>query len=149
MIYIFLIVAIILLDQGTKYYAEKKLHPNTDIPVIGNRLFFTLVKNKGAAYNVLENRQTLLKIITIPCILGLILYMTKLLKKPGQGILKLGVAMIIGGAVGNLVDRIWRKYVVDFLYIKHKKLPVFNMADVFIALGGLVMQGVFLFQKGE
>jgi signal peptidase II len=70
-----------------------------------------------------------------------------LLKVIGISGAKLMVSFIIGGAVGNLIDRLTRKYVVDFFYFKPKKSPVFNLADFFVIIGTIGLQLLLIFKK--
>ncbi|MDI6602408.1 MAG: signal peptidase II, partial [Thermoanaerobacteraceae bacterium] len=108
-------------------------------PIIGNLLEFTFVKNKGAAFGILQNQTVFFIIITLMVSVALI-YL--LISVPGQFYIKLSLSFIFGGALGNLIDRIRLGYVIDFIHISH--WPVFNIADMFIVFGSIIL-AIFIF----
>lgn len=131
----FLISAVVvIIDQLSKYYMVQFLSSGIVYPIIGNILELTFVKNKGAAFGILQNQTVLFVIITIMVSIALI-YL--LITVPGQFIIKLSLSMILGGAIGNLIDRIRLGYVVDFIHITH--WPVFNIADMCIVFGSVIL----------
>jgi len=106
------------------------------ITVIKN--FFTLdyLENRGAAFGMLQNKQWLFIVITIIVVLGMIFYLLKY--KPKYKLVYVSIAMIISGAIGNLIDRISYTYVVDFIMIHYKDIyyfPTFNVADMLVCVG--------------
>lgn len=135
MIYWILIIAMILLDQATKYLAVMKLKPLGSIPVIEDVFHLTFAKNTGAAFSILRGKQIFLIALTSIVILALIFLMTKSIKTSGNKWMTLSLAMIAGGAIGNLIDRIRLDYVIDFLDFTLINFPIFNAADVFIVVG--------------
>ncbi len=136
---IFLIFLIILLDQFTKYIIKKSLPVGTSIPVIKNVLHLTSVRNFGAAFGILKN-QTLFFIFissfSIVFILSMFLYDRKsgLIKNLS---LRIAMAMILAGAIGNFIDRVKFGYVIDFIDVRI--WPVFNIADTFITIGAILL----------
>ena len=78
---------------------------------------------------------------------GAIIYFIKLLYKKGSRSLKLGFSFMLGGALGNLYERIFKNGVTDFIYIKFKKAPIFNVADIFILIGNFIILTVSFFKK--
>lgn len=131
----FLISAvIIIIDQLSKYYMVQFLNNGIVYPIIGNILELTFVKNKGAAFGVLQNQTVFFVIITIMVSIALI-YL--LITVSGQFYIKLSLSMILGGAIGNLIDRVRLGYVVDFIHISH--WPVFNIADMCIVFGSTIL----------
>jgi signal peptidase II len=126
-----IIVTIFLIDQSSKAIAEKKLK-NRGRKKIGPFLLL-YVKNRGAAMGFLKKYPRILKTLHVVTLL-LVLYMWH--KDIKECLLKsLSYACIIGGGLGNLFDRIKRGYVIDFFSLKIKKLPYFNMADIFVLSG--------------
>lgn len=142
-------VIIVILDQYTKYLAVLNLMGKRPIIVIENLLEFHFVKNYGAAFGILQNQRNFFIAITTLVIIGgiVFLYLKKdRITKFG----KLSSWILIGGAVGNLIDRIRLVYVVDFIKVDLGKLydfPVFNVADIFIVTGTGLLIIAILFDK--
>lgn len=141
-IYLFITIAVILLDQFTKYLAVINLEPYTPVPMVP---FFnlTLVFNPGAAFSLLNQGgwQQGFLFITSLLMSGVLLAWLLL----GQHTVwrALALSLILGGAVGNLWDRVTLGFVIDFLdvYVQDWHWPTFNVADSAISLGmvGLVI----------
>ncbi|MHB8155677.1 MAG: signal peptidase II [Candidatus Omnitrophota bacterium] len=132
---IFIIVtSVILLDQITKFLALKFLQLNTPVPLIKNFLNLTLVHNRGAAFGLFQNQLFLFVLVSFFAI-GLILYNLK--NHTNSIILKLSLSLILGGCVGNLIDRLRFGFVVDFLDLR--VWPVFNIADSVITIAALFL----------
>lgn len=140
---IFIIVAsVILLDQVTKFFALRFLQLNIPFPLIKNFFNLTLVHNRGAAFGFFQNQLLLFVLVSLLAI-GMILYNLK--NKTNSIILKLSLSLILGGAVGNLIDRLRFGFVIDFL--DFRVWPVFNIADSVITLAALVLSWELLFNK--
>ena len=140
MLNILLIFIIIITDQITKFFVETSLI-NTNIPVIENIFYLTYVQNTGGAWGILENNKSIF-IVGIPIILiAIIIYLLK--GKNINKLEKIGFCILIGGAIGNYIDRIARGYVVDF--IDFVIWPVFNIADIAVIVGvGLIILSLFI-----
>lgn len=132
-----LILTLIFLDQFSKRYALYKLNRVYAHEVLVGIFRFSIVKNLGAAFGIMAKRPMILKVVTSVIIILLFVYtsLNIFYDKPTGEILSL--SFIIGGALGNYIDRIRHGYVIDFisLNIKHKRFPVFNFADFFIIAG--------------
>ena len=138
---IFVIVtSVILLDQITKFLALRFLQLNTPFPLIKNFLNLTLVHNRGAAFGLFQNQLILFVLISFFAI-GLILYSLK----TNSIILKLSLSLILGGAIGNLIDRLRFGFVIDFLDLR--VWPVFNIADSVITIAAVLLTWELLFNK--
>lgn len=125
-----LAVSIVCLDQVTKLVAQISLIVFVEKPVIPGVLSFQLVYNPGAAFGILAHHTGLL--ITMSCMMvGFLLIADRVLVRSKWS--RWGVACIMGGTVGNLIDRIWHGMVVDFINIH--LIPVFNCADMAINIG--------------
>ena len=121
---------IILIDQISKFLILVTLGFHRSISIIPNLLNFTLVRNKGAAFGILTNSTTLLTIISISTTLLLV---TIILKFPPRSYWNsIGIAYLLGGTVGNGIDRLFKGYVLDFLEILPINFPIFNVADISI-----------------
>ena len=121
---------IILADQTSKFSVLNKLGFENSKNIIPNLLNFTLVKNKGAAFSLFSNSTFFLTIISI---LVSFLLITIILKKPPISYWNsIGIAYLLGGTVGNGIDRLFKGYVLDFLELVPINFPIFNLADVSI-----------------
>ncbi|MCG0276962.1 MAG: signal peptidase II [Thermanaeromonas sp.] len=126
-----LTLVVLLTDQISKLLVRQWLEPNQSIPVLKNIFHLTYINNPGAAFGILAY-QTPLFIISTLAVIALIVIAYK--QFPVHRLtLKLALALQLGGALGNLLDRIRFGYVVDFL--DFRVWPVFNLADVAIVLG--------------
>ncbi|MDP9742022.1 UNVERIFIED_ORG: signal peptidase II [Bacillus sp. B2I3] len=148
MFYYLIALLVIALDQLTKWMIVKKMEYGESIEIIENLLYITSHRNRGAAWGILQGQMWFFYIITIAVIIGLVYYIQKMAK---QSIL-LGVALglMLGGAIGNFIDRVARQEVVDFVhtYIFSYSFPVFNVADAALSIGvGLLVIHMFLEEK--
>lgn len=147
MLYIFIIILLTGVDQWTKYLAETQLKPLGFIPIFQDVFHLTYARNTGAAFSIMMNMQAFLIIFTA-IVVGVLTYYLIRLFKTKEVALKLSLAIIIGGALGNLIDRIRLNYVTDFLDFTLINYPIFNLADVFV-VSGVVMLSYMLLFKGD
>lgn len=108
--------------------------------LIEDFLAITYVRNPGAAFGVLPYRTAFLIIVTL-IVVGLIVYFYHVLPA-SYTLLRLGMALQLGGALGNLIDRVHNVFVVDFIDLKFFP-PVFNLADLFIVIGVIIFLFAF------
>ena len=121
---------IVLLDQVSKFLVLSTLGFERSKNIIPNLLNFTLVKNKGAAFSLFSNSTNYL---TITSFIASLLLITIILKSPPKSYWNfIGLAYLLGGTVGNGIDRLFRGYVLDFLELVPINFPIFNIADVSI-----------------
>ena len=121
---------IILLDQVSKFLVLSTLGFERSKNIIPNLLNFTLVKNKGAAFSLFSNSTTLLTITSISATLILIIIILRI--NPSSYWNSMGLAYLLGGTVGNGIDRLFKGYVLDFLELVPINFPIFNVADISI-----------------
>ena len=128
-------VLVLCLDQLIKYYINRFMEINTELKVIPNFFSIFYVRNKGAAFSILENYSFLIVIISVVFLVVLDLYIKKEKKFDKLSIISLG--MIMGGIFGNLLDRIIYHSVIDYLSftIFNYSFPIFNLADICITVG--------------
>ncbi len=126
-----------ILDQASKYSVINYL--NKDIEVINNFFYLIYTKNNGAAFSILTDKRIFLIIITLLIIGSLIYYIIK--NEISSKIEILSFSLIIGGSIGNLIDRVVRGYVVDFISVKifGYHFPIFNIADSLICIGVFIL----------
>ncbi|GGD18853.1 peptidase A8 [Pontibacillus chungwhensis BH030062] len=146
--YYVLAIVIILIDQLTKWIIDTQMKLLESIPVIEDVFYITSHRNKGAAWGMLEGQFWFFYIITTFVIVFVIYYIQKYTKD--NPLLGISLGLILGGAVGNFIDRIFRKEVVDFLdvYIGSYDFPIFNVADSALVVGvGLVFIATILDER--
>ena len=138
----------ILVDQVSKRQVLALLDPNqswTPIAVLGRFLSITHVTNTGAAFGLFPSYGYVFMVIAIVVVVAIALYYWHM--PAGQTLIKLSLGLQLGGAVGNLFDRVQYGYVVDF--IDFKIWPVFNLADTSIVLGVALLAFALLREPGE
>lgn len=126
----------LVLDRLTKKWAVGAIKGNEGIVVIKDFFGFEYLENRGAAFGMLQNKQWLFITITILVVLFMIGYLIK--RKPTFKLTHISMALIIAGAIGNLIDRIVYKYVIDFILVHYKDVyyfPTFNVADILVCVG--------------
>jgi signal peptidase II len=143
LIYIILTGIVLFLDQVTKYWALEKLTGIETIPIIQDVFHLTFRRNTGAAFSILRDNVTLLIGMTSVVILALgVFYGFSIIRKE-HPLMLVSLGMILGGAAGNLIDRIRLGYVVDFFDFRLINFAVFNVGDSFIVIGALLI-GVYV-----
>lgn len=146
--YYIIALFVIILDQITKWLVEKNLELGESIKIIDNFLYITSHRNRGAAWGILQGQMWFFYVITAIVIIGIIYYIQKYVK--GKWLLGVSLGMMLGGAIGNFIDRVVRKEVVDFIntYIFGYDFPVFNIADSSLVVGVcLLMIHMFLEER--
>ena len=138
-------VLLVAVDQITKYIALTQLKPIGSVTFIDGFMDFTFVENRGAAFGIFSGKTWLLLVISIIICAVLVWAMTKMPKTKEYRKLRVTFVLILSGAVGNIIDRALRGYVVDFLEFTFIKWPVFNMADIYVVVGTIVMAVIIMF----
>lgn len=135
MIYYGIALAVILVDQFTKWLIVTYMEYGESISVIQDVLYITSHRNRGAAWGMLQNQMWFFYLITIVFVIAIVYYLTKFGKR--DKLLGTALGLILGGALGNFIDRVFRKEVVDFIhtYIFSYNFPVFNVADSSLCIG--------------
>lgn len=132
-------------DQLTKQWVDMYLIPQAGIPIISTVFSLTYIRNTGFAFGLLQKAPDFLQgiiYIGVP-VFALILIVLIFIKLQDDKILtSIALTTILGGAIGNLIDRLQHGYVIDFLSVHWKngsRLPTFNIADCSILVGVLIM----------
>jgi signal peptidase II len=131
------IILIIGLDQLTKFILNNNLVLNSPYPVIKGFFYLTLVHNRGAAFGILKNQLLLFILSSIFAIILIYFNLKKSRNKKKFSLNDLALGLILSGAIGNLIDRLFLGYVVDFL--DFRVWPVFNIADSAITVGAILL----------
>jgi signal peptidase II len=145
--YYIIALFIILLDQWSKFLVVKKLELGESIKVIDDFLYITSHRNRGAAWGILQGQMWFFYIITVIVIIGIIVYIHKETK--GKRLLGVSLGLMLGGAIGNFIDRVVRKEVVDFIntFIFGYDFPVFNIADSALVVGVMLLMIQMLLEE--
>ena len=133
----------IILDQLVKIYVVSNMKLGESIPVVQDIFHLTYVLNPGAAFGILENHRWFFIAICIAILLGVAIFYKSIRRECAM--FRYGLGLLLGGAVGNLIDRIQNGLVVDFL--DFRIWPVFNIADIAICVAA-VMLVVSLLNEG-
>jgi signal peptidase II len=132
---IIVVFVVVMLDQITKYMIVSNMTEGMSIPIIDQVFHLTFVLNPGAAFGMLEHNREFFIIMAIAVLMFVVYMRKKILEEPLT--VQIGIALFVGGALGNLIDRMKTGLVVDFF--DFRIWPVFNVADIAICLGVGVM----------
>lgn len=137
MIYILLIITgLISIDQISKYMALNYLKDIGSIPIIENIFHLTYVENRGAAFGMLQGNQF---IFIIAATLAMVVGLYYIYKYKLSLLAKSSIVLIISGAIGNMIDRVRLGFVVDYFDFRIIWEYVFNIADVFVVIGTILL----------
>ena len=140
--YLYLIaLAVILLDQVSKFAVIHRLPFGSSIPVLDGVVYLTTVRNRGGAFGLFQSWAGMLTVITIAVCLAIVVIVRRRIALPA--IVGAALALQLGGAVGNLIDRIRFHYVIDFIDLR--VWPVFNVADSAITIGIVLLAYYLIF----
>lgn len=143
-------VILIFLDQFTKYLAVQHLKDQMPVVLWKNVLELSYLENRGAAFGIFQGKQWPLIIFTvIVLILIIYFYLMRIPSEKHFGLLN-GIAILFfAGAIGNFIDRVTQRYVVDFFYFRLINFPVFNVADIYVTVAAVLLILCLLFYKEE
>ena len=127
------------IDLISKVIVSNLLEVYDSVKVINNFFYISYVKNTGAAWSMFSNSTWFVILLSLIIIVCLFIYIYK--NKPGSLMEKISYSMILGGALGNFLDRIIYGYVIDFLdfMVFGYDYPIFNLADTFIVIGVIML----------
>lgn len=143
MLWFIIPVIIVIIDQFVKHYVVGHIQEGQMIPVVDNFFYLTLHRNPGGAWSILQNSK-LVFLIVIPIISAVVIYYLLKNKNP---FLRFALSMVLGGAIGNYIDRLFIGKVTDYLlfYIGSYAFPVFNVADMAVTCGTILLAVYILF----
>jgi signal peptidase II len=148
------VVAILVLDQLTKMIVDRTMSLHQSIPIIDGFFSLTYVRNTGAAFGIFAGSHEAFRlpflILVSVLALGFVVVMLKRIHDEEKGLIT-ALSLIIGGAIGNLIDRVLYGEVIDFLdfYWSNYHWPAFNVADSCITIGVLITLFYLIRAKGE
>ena len=136
-ILIAIIAGAIGLDQLTKWLAVVNLQGEPSFPLWREVLHFTYVENTGMAFGMMKDHRWVFMVFSTVSIIALLVYLFRF--RPENRWMQISMAMIIGGGIGNMIDRIFLGYVVDFIDFRLINFAVFNVADSFVSVGAVLL----------
>ncbi|WP_019416013.1 signal peptidase II [Paenisporosarcina sp. TG20] len=149
--YMFYLVAIVIvaIDQWTKWLVIKNMELGERIVLLEPTFAFLSHRNRGAAWGMLEGQMWLFTIVTIIVIIGILYYFHKEAK--GKPYFQLSLMVLLGGAIGNFIDRLMHGEVVDFIDVLipiiRYDFPIFNIADAALTVGVIMLIIVLYFEE--
>lgn len=144
-----LILFLVLLDQGTKYLAILYLKGNSGIPLIDQVLTLRYLENRGMAFGLLQNKILFLVLVCMVFFAAIIYLFIKTPATVYYRPLLYTAAVVFSGAMGNFIDRVFRRYVVDFIYFSLIDFPTFNVADIYVTCGIAALVFLLFFRYRE
>ena len=136
----------IVLDQVVKMAIVKHIKLSEQKPVLKGILSLTHLRNNGAAWSILEGQQWFFVLTTVIVLAVAVWLWLKNLSKNWYAI---GLTLIISGALGNFIDRVRQGYVVDMFQLDFINFPIFNVADILLSIGFVVLFIGILLEKDE
>ncbi|RWZ60677.1 lipoprotein signal peptidase [Halobacillus fulvus] len=146
--YYLMAFVLIIIDQITKWIVVTQMELGQSIPVIEGFLSWTSHRNQGAAWGILQGQMWFFYIITV-IVIGFVIYYMQQYGKESR-LAGIALSLILAGAIGNFIDRVFRQEVVDFAdtIIFGYDFPIFNVADSALVIGvGLVMIATFIDER--
>lgn len=128
-----------LLDQGAKLLAVSHLKNQADIPLVKGVLELKYLENRGMAFGMLQGRIPVFVILCLLFFLAFVYVYRKIPKTVYYMPLILIALFMLAGALGNFIDRVFRGFVVDFIYFSLIDFPIFNIADVYVVCSGILL----------
>ena len=135
-----IVAATIIIDQLTKFLVVQYMTIGQSISIIDNFLYITSHRNEGAAWGILQGKMLFFYVVTL-IVIGIVILWIRRLDVKTEKLLVIALSLILGGAIGNFIDRVMYQHVVDFIdtYIFGYNFPIFNIADSALCIGVFLM----------
>lgn len=150
MVYIIIGILIFAADFITKFLVSKNMLLYQTIEIIDGVFSLTYIRNKGMAWGMLQNQRWIFIVLTVLIVAVITVYAIK--SKRLSALEKIGITLLLSGAIGNLIDRIfYPEGVIDFLQLEFIDFPIFNIADIAVCLGAaaIIIYVIFFERKKE
>ena len=136
-LYLILTTLLVVVDQFTKYLTVQNIDLFEVIEVVPKFLSFTYIRNTGAAWSILEGQMWFFYIVTVIVIAFLLYYLYTEAKT--NKILGVILSIVLAGTIGNFIDRLVFQYVIDMIKVEFINFPIFNVADMLLTVGVVVL----------
>ena len=148
-LYIIAALVMIVLDQVVKYWALTSLQAQHTIPLIENVFHLTYVENRGAAFSLLAQFDSRWIFVALAVIITIVIFIVLRIDYIQTALGRWSLVLVAAGALGNAIDRVMHGFVVDLFDFRLIHFPVFNVADIFICVGGVLFVIYFMFQHKD
>lgn len=148
-LYIIAALVMIVLDQVVKYWALTSLQAQHTIPLIENVFHLTYVENRGAAFSLLAQFDSRWIFVALSVIITIVIFIVLRIDYIQTALGRWSLVLVAAGALGNAIDRVIHGFVVDLFDFRLIHFPVFNVADIFICVGGVLFVIYFMFQHKD
>lgn len=142
MLYVILLAVLIGLDQWLKYWTVSHLALGESAPLLPGIVRLTRLHNYGAAWSSLSGKTAVLLVVTIVLMVGVVILLIKKIVRHPMGVI--ACILVLGGGIGNMIDRFWHGYVVDMFDLQFMTYPIFNLADCFVVVGAILGAAYYL-----
>lgn len=140
-------LGVLILDRVSKWLTVQYVKPIGSYPVIKDVFHFTYVENRGAAWGIMQNGRWIFVGVTAVVCVAIVVFLIR--EKSMAPLLRVSLSVILGGAIGNLIDRVLYGYVVDMIHVKFIDYPVFNIADSATVVGTILLAWYIIFMTGK
>lgn len=139
---------LVALDQLTKYLVLLNIKPVGTIPIVEGVLSLTYHENRGAVWGIMQGQIPILIVTTLIILVGVLWLYGRIPDEARYLWLRIIGVLVIAGAIGNFIDRIFRHYVVDFIYFELINFPIFNVADMYVVIAAalLIITVIFIYK---
>ncbi|MCL1989770.1 MAG: signal peptidase II [Defluviitaleaceae bacterium] len=140
LVFLWITGLVVVLDQVTKQWVTRNMQIGDSHPIIPRFLYMTYHRNSGAAWGILQGHMLLFYVVTVIAVIGISLWLKKLRIKEDR-VLIIALVFILGGALGNFIDRVIYRAVIDFIHTVWwgYHFPIFNVADIALVCGTVLM----------
>lgn len=147
--YLLLTLVLVALDQIVKYLVSANIPLGNSVPLLPYIMDLTYVRNSGAAFSILEGQTWLLTLCSL--VMSAVLAAAVWKKFFAHPLGRTALTLVLSGAIGNLIDRVWRGFVVDMFHTLFIHFAVFNVADICVVAGGIGagLYYIFFYDKLE
>ena len=145
-LYLVISLLVVIADQGLKIYIVTNFKIGDEHTIIPGILSFRYLQNDGAAWNIFSGQMILFYLISIAAIAVVVYYLFN--PKYKNWLFDTGLALVLGGIIGNFIDRLHLKYVIDMLQLDFVQFNIFNIADSAITVG-IVLVFIYLIFMSE
>lgn len=144
MLYILIVIAIVFAETKIKSYMEENMKLGENKEILNGKIVLRKYYNPGIILSYFENKKEMVKTVSSVFLGFLLLLFTILLPKKGNRLFKFGLALVLGGAISNVSDRINKGHVVDYFSFNCKQFPklkkiIFNLSDIFVFIGSALI----------
>lgn len=149
--FLFSALILVFIDQVTKILAKSFLEGQPDLVIIDHVFVLRYLENRGAAFGIMQGGFLFFYILTAVVLIGILVVLRRIPVTRRFLPLRIGLLLLFSGALGNLIDRIFRGYVVDFFYFILIDFPIFNVADCYVTISaiGLILLIFFYYSEEE